>query len=182
MTADQERHGVRGLLGVMNVHHIVRLFLSLQTDRRVPWHLKVFAACGLVYVFSPLDILPDLFTGIGLLDDIIVTLIIMQSFMEFVPRHILDEHCERLKIESTQVFISVPQTIREARGLYFFAREFGAGFKEAASSAVRGNSERATAKGSKATTDPSAGGEEGAAASAAARYSALRSPTNGDQR
>src|SRR5437867_4360684 len=121
---------LRGLLGMLKVHHIARLFLTVQADRRVPLHLKIFAWCGLVYIFSPLDIMPELFTGIGLLDDIIVSLIIMQSFLEYVPREVLDEHCERLGVVPEEVFISVPQTIREARSLYYFIHEFGSGFRE----------------------------------------------------
>jgi uncharacterized membrane protein YkvA (DUF1232 family) len=181
MGVGTQNRGLKGLLGMLNVHHIVRLFLSLQADRRVPWHLKAFAFCGLVYVFSPLDIMPDMFTGLGLLDDFIVMLIIMQSFMDFVPRAVMLEHCQRLGIGTDQVFISVPQTIREARGLYSFVREFGTGFREAAgiaSDAVQGPRQRAAGKG--AARQPVAD-EPAAAAQPGARYSAYKNDDGGER-
>jgi uncharacterized membrane protein YkvA (DUF1232 family) len=115
---------------MLQVHNIARLFFALQADSRVnPWH-KICAWCGLVYVFSPLDALPELFTGVGLLDDIIVSLIIMQGLLELAPRHVVDEHCARMGIDPRQVFLSVSQTVREARSLYAFVREFGSGWRE----------------------------------------------------
>jgi uncharacterized membrane protein YkvA (DUF1232 family) len=126
----QPRRRIGGLLGMLNLHHTARVFLAVQVDRRVPLWLKISAWSGMVYVFSPLDILPDLFTGIGLLDDIIFSLIIMQAFLEFAPRDVVEEHCARLNVSFDQVFISVPRTIREARSLYVFMSEFGSSFKE----------------------------------------------------
>lgn len=114
---------------MLQVHNIARLFLALQGDTRVSPLLKLQAWCGLVYIFSPLDIMPEMFTGIGLLDDIIVALIIMQAMLELAPRHVVDEHCARIGIRPEQIFISVPQTIREARSLYAFVRTVGSGFR-----------------------------------------------------
>jgi len=161
-------------MGMLNLHHTARVFLAVQLDRRVPWWLKVSAWGGMFYVFSPLDILPELFTGIGLLDDIIFSLIIMQAFLEAAPQHVVEEHCARLNLRADQVFISVPQTIRQARSLYVFATEFGASFRDSVSSAGRDEprepfrEERAEANGPANTTiEPAAG----------SRYSAYR---NGD--
>src|SRR5512133_457783 len=100
-----------GWMGVLNLHHPPRLFLALLGERRVPWHLKLSAVSGLIYIFSPLDVTPDMITGIGLVDDFIVALLIMQSFLEMAPRGVVDEHCARLKIDPARVFVNVPRTV-----------------------------------------------------------------------
>jgi uncharacterized membrane protein YkvA (DUF1232 family) len=158
-----------GLLGILNLHHTARLFLTMQADRRVPLWLKISAWSGMVYVFSPLDIMPELFTGIGILDDIIFSLIIMQSFLDLAPQEVVEEHCERLGIRPEQVFISVPQTIREARSIYAFVREFGTSFREGVDEAVQGP-RRAAEQAAYATENPSGEPEE----PVGARYSAYR--------
>jgi uncharacterized membrane protein YkvA (DUF1232 family) len=160
---------IGGLLGMLNLHHTARVFLAAQLDRRVPLWLKVCAWSGMVYVFSPLDVMPELFTGIALLDDIIFSLIIMQSFLETIPPEVVEDHCARLGIKPEQVFISVPQTIREARSIYTFMREFGSAFKDGAGAPLY---DAAAGNGS-----PNGPESEAAAASGpgpGARYSAYR--------
>jgi uncharacterized membrane protein YkvA (DUF1232 family) len=113
---------IGGLLGVLNLHHITRLFLSLFADRRVSLWLKVSAVSGLIYVFSPLDVLPDFLTGIGLLDDLIVSLLIMQAFVELAPAEVVDEHCRRLRLDPERIFVSVPRTVLQALELFDIVR------------------------------------------------------------
>ena len=86
----------------------------------------------LIYIFSPLDVLPEL-TGIGLLDDIIVALLIMQSFVEFTPQHVFEAHCEKLGIKPESVLVDVPKTVQDAMELYRWAteRSWGGGTKAA---------------------------------------------------
>jgi uncharacterized membrane protein YkvA (DUF1232 family) len=100
------------------------VFFSLSIDRRVPWLLKLSAASGLIYIFSPLDVMPDI-SGIGLLDDIVVSLLIMQAFIEASPREIVEEHLTRLNIDPKQVFVNVPRTVNDALELYRWAAERG---------------------------------------------------------
>lgn len=113
------------LYGLLKLHHSTRLFFSLLMDRRVSAFLKVAAVSGMIYKFSPLDVEPDGITGVGLLDDIIVSLIIIQAFIEMSPDHVIDDQCERLGIERGKVFVDVPQTIEDARDLYRMARRYG---------------------------------------------------------
>jgi len=110
-----------GLFALLNMHRTARLFFSLMLDRRVPWTFKLYAWSGLIYIFSPLDVIPDFFTGIGLLDDIILGLVIIQAFLEITPPKVVEEHCQRLGIQPRQVFIDVPETVRQAIELYEWA-------------------------------------------------------------
>ena len=102
---------------MLGLHHTLRLFLMLMADRRTSWWLKVCALSGLIYIFSPLDVIPDI-SGIGMLDDLIVTLMIMQAFIESVPPGLLRIHCNTLGIEPDQALIDVPRVVRDAVGLY----------------------------------------------------------------
>lgn len=110
------------ILGLLTLHKTGQLFWRLTLDRRIPWTLKLYALCGLVYFFSPLDVVPHDFTGLGLLDDLIVALVIMQAMIEMSPPAVVDEHCERLGIDPQKAFLPVPVIIADAMDLFYDAR------------------------------------------------------------
>lgn len=138
------------LSGLLKINHTARMFLALYLDRRVSPFLKVAATGGVIYKFSPLDVEPDAITGVGLLDDIIVSLIIMQAFIELAPSHVIDEKCERFGIDREKVFVDVPQTIEDAQELYRTARRYGLGAKRV----VEGFTEQAADIAERAAQEP----------------------------
>jgi len=111
------------VLGLLNLHKTGRLFWRLVRDRRVSILLKCYAASGLVYFFSPLDVVPHDFTGVGLVDDMIIALVIMQAFIEMAPPKVVDEHCEALGIDPDKVLMPVPIIIKDAMDMFFASRE-----------------------------------------------------------
>jgi uncharacterized membrane protein YkvA (DUF1232 family) len=123
--AKETSRRMNGLLGLLNLHHTARLFLALMLDRRVPLWYKASACCGLVYIFSPLDVVPDFITGIGLLDDIIIALLIMQAFLELAPQAVVEEHCARLHLDPRRLFIDIPRTVQDAIELYEISQRLG---------------------------------------------------------
>ena len=127
MSEKRLRPKLDSIASLLKLHHSTRLFLALYVDRRVSPLLKIAAAGGMIYKFSPLDVEPDAITGIGLMDDIIVSLIIIQAFIEMAPDHVIDEKCERLGIDRDKAFVNVPQTIEDARELYSLAKKYGLG-------------------------------------------------------
>lgn len=134
--AKETSRRLNGLLGLLNLHHTARLFFALMLDRRVPLWYKASACCGLVYIFSPLDVVPDFITGIGLLDDIIVALLIMQAFLELAPKAVVEEHCARLNISPQRLFVDVPRTVQDAIELYEISRNLTSQAREKAPSAA----------------------------------------------
>jgi uncharacterized membrane protein YkvA (DUF1232 family) len=70
-----------------------RLVLRLMGDARVPTWIKVgiplFVA---LYFFSPVDLIPDFFLGLGQLDDLGVVLLGMSLMVRFAPRNVVEEH------------------------------------------------------------------------------------------
>ena len=107
------------IIGLLNMHKTGQLFWRLALDRRVPWMLKLYAVSGLIYFFSPLDVVPHDFTGFGFVDDIIVALVIMQAMIEMSPSRVVDEHCERLGIDPQKVFMPVPVIIADAMEMFY---------------------------------------------------------------
>ena len=116
------------VLGLLNLHNTGRLFWRLLLDRRVSFLLKCYAWSGLVYFFSPLDVIPHDFTGVGLVDDIIVALVILQAFIEMAPPGVVDEHCEALGIDPDKVMIPVPTMIMDALEMFNAVSGRGIGF------------------------------------------------------
>jgi uncharacterized membrane protein YkvA (DUF1232 family) len=81
-----------------------QLAWRLFWDRRVPWSVKLIPPAALLYVLSPIDILPDLSLGLGQLDDVAVLLLAIKLFIELCPVDVVREHLQALgaKIQEWQ--------------------------------------------------------------------------------
>jgi uncharacterized membrane protein YkvA (DUF1232 family) len=75
----------------------VRLILRLLGDRRVsPW-LKIIPIAGLLYLISPLDLIPDIALPVlGELDDAAVLWLTNYLFVELCPPNVVQEHVQAL--------------------------------------------------------------------------------------
>ena len=75
----------------------VKLILRLIRDKRVsPW-LKIIPAAGLLYLISPLDLIPDIALPIvGELDDAAVLWLTNYLFIELCPPEVVQEHVKAL--------------------------------------------------------------------------------------
>lgn len=74
----------------------LRLAWRLFKDPRVPWLLKLIPPAALIYVFSPIDILPDPGLGLGQLDDVAIVLLALKLFIELAPAEVVREHLRAL--------------------------------------------------------------------------------------
>ena len=70
------------------------LLWRLLLDRRVAWWKKGIPALALVYILSPLDIIPDVIIGLGQLDDLGILLGSLRLFKSLIPEYIITEHQE----------------------------------------------------------------------------------------
>jgi uncharacterized membrane protein YkvA (DUF1232 family) len=73
------------------------LAARLARDRRVPLRVRLIPPVVAVYLASPLDIIPDFIPVLGQLDDLLVLAIGAGLMAKFTPRHVLDEHLDRLE-------------------------------------------------------------------------------------
>jgi uncharacterized membrane protein YkvA (DUF1232 family) len=80
-----------------NVILRVRLILRLLGDRRVSAWLKIIPVVGLLYLVSPMDLIPDIaLPVIGELDDAAVLWLTNYLFVELCPPAIVQEHIAAL--------------------------------------------------------------------------------------
>jgi uncharacterized membrane protein YkvA (DUF1232 family) len=74
-----------------------RLAWRLWNDGRTPTWLKLIPAAALVYLLSPIDLIPDLMLpGLGELDDIAVVLLSLKMFLDLSPPGKIKEHWDDL--------------------------------------------------------------------------------------
>lgn len=139
------RDAARGLAGLLNLPALLRLWGALALDRRTPLWLKLCAVAGFAYIFSPLDVFPDILTGIGLLDDVIVSFMIMQAFVRHSPRGLVLEHCARLNIDPRRIETDIPDAVARAMNITAIIIERRRAAAQAARAAANGNSEPAAA-------------------------------------
>ncbi len=79
----------------------VKLILRLVGDKRIsPW-LKLIPIAGLLYLISPIDLIPDIALPIiGELDDAAVLWITNYFFVELCPPEIVREHLKALTTDT----------------------------------------------------------------------------------
>ncbi len=75
----------------------LRLAWNLLLDNRVPLLTKlIIPGLVLLYVLSPIDIIPDFIPGLGQLDDLAVIVLAVKLFIELSPHEVVQEHLRRL--------------------------------------------------------------------------------------
>jgi uncharacterized membrane protein YkvA (DUF1232 family) len=73
-----------------------RLALRLLRDPRVPIAAKVIFGAAVVYMLSPLDIVPDWLPVLGQADDLVVLLAGVNLFLRACPKWLVEEHEDAL--------------------------------------------------------------------------------------
>ena len=68
------------------------LMCKLLIDERVPLKNKLYIAAAILYFVSPLDILTDLIPGIGLADDVLIAINVINSLLHSVDEEVIKEH------------------------------------------------------------------------------------------
>jgi uncharacterized membrane protein YkvA (DUF1232 family) len=98
-----------------------RLLFSLIGDERVPRSRKIMLALAAAYVVSPFDLVPDWLPLIGGLDDVLVVVVAVDTFLAGLPTTLLDEKLAELDIPRSEleddlhrVRRAVPKSVRMA--------------------------------------------------------------------
>jgi uncharacterized membrane protein YkvA (DUF1232 family) len=117
-----EAAGVAG--GLLNQ---IRLAWRLWNDGRVPGWVKLIPVAGLVYLLSPIDLIPDLMLpGLGEVDDVVLLFLALKAFVDLSPPGVVREHLERLAGKrrrppaadstTTESYIDVPYSVLDPAG------------------------------------------------------------------
>ncbi len=70
----------------------IRLTWRLLQDPRVPLWKKAIPFAGILYILSPIDLIPDMIIGLGQIDDLGLMLLSMRLFEASMPEELLAEH------------------------------------------------------------------------------------------
>ena len=77
----------------------LQLVWRLLYDARVSLFPKLIIPAAILYVLSPIDLIPDFILGLGQLDDIGVVALAIALFIEFCPRAIVEEHRRAIAVD-----------------------------------------------------------------------------------
>lgn len=81
-----------------------RLAWRLLRDSRVPGWVKVIPIGALIYLLSPIDLIPGLvLPGIGQVDDLVLLLLALKAFIDVSPPGIVREHLQQLFGEASNL-------------------------------------------------------------------------------
>lgn len=112
-----ERKSVKSTAG-MNLNFLTGLFKQfrlvwlLMQDSRVPLWMKTVVPLSLLYLISPLDLIPDVVLGFGQLDDLGVILLGMALFVKLCPSNIVEFYQSQLEYGSDSEGEAVDSTYR----------------------------------------------------------------------
>ncbi len=80
------------LLFLPRILRFLRLVWRLTFDKRVPLLLRFLVPLALLYVLSPIDLLPDWVPRLGWVDDLLVLGLAVLLLTKLAPRHVVEEH------------------------------------------------------------------------------------------
>ena len=90
----EERKKERGILksALLLIPDFLKLLFRLVKDGRVPAAEKAMLIGTIVYVISPLDLLPDVLPFLGQVDDLYLVALVILRLLSRTPPDVLDEH------------------------------------------------------------------------------------------
>lgn len=97
MTQRDQTPDVKHVAGFLSeIIDQVRLMWRLLTDHEVPTWVKFIPPLAILYLLSPIDLLPDPVLGLGQLDDLAVILLGFKLFIEMSPRSVVQRYRDEL--------------------------------------------------------------------------------------
>jgi uncharacterized membrane protein YkvA (DUF1232 family) len=89
-----ERREARGVLrsALMLIPDFLKLFVRLFKDPRVPLPEKALVIAAIVYVISPLDLIPDVIPFVGQIDDLYLVALTILRMLTRTNDIVLREH------------------------------------------------------------------------------------------
>ena len=98
---------------------LMRLIASLVRDPMLPRAAKVALAAAMVYLASPIDLIPDFIPVVGYLDDLMVAALLVDGLLNWVDRGLILKYwpgsadsLERLSRAARLLAVWVPRRIK----------------------------------------------------------------------
>lgn len=70
----------------------LKLSYRLLQDERIPLWTKLVPAAALLYILSPIDLIPDMIPVLGLVDDVALVMGALRLFETLSPDYVVAEH------------------------------------------------------------------------------------------
>jgi uncharacterized membrane protein YkvA (DUF1232 family) len=74
------------------IPNLVALFKGLLTDARVPTGSKVLLGCAIVWLVSPIDLVPEFVPVLGPLDDAVVAALVLRHLARVAGPDVVRDH------------------------------------------------------------------------------------------
>lgn len=114
---DKEQAKAKLLDFINLIPAFIKLMYQLAKDPRVSLSDKAILAAAVAYVFSPLDLIPDVLPFLGQVDDAYIVAIALQRLINSAGPDILKEHWEG----SMEVFNTLQNAVEAA--LFFLPQK-----------------------------------------------------------
>jgi uncharacterized membrane protein YkvA (DUF1232 family) len=95
-TSAPVQFGWRGLRFVRYLPDFIRLYWRLLGDQRVSIWPKALLALAVLYVLSPVDLVPDVIPFVGEIDDLVVLIAACRVFVYLCPPDVVQEHVQEI--------------------------------------------------------------------------------------
>jgi uncharacterized membrane protein YkvA (DUF1232 family) len=96
VASDADKTLVRRVMR-LRIRQKLQFAVALTRDRRVPLRARMIPPVVVLYLASPLDIIPDFIPVIGQLDDVLVLAVGIRLLLGFTPRTIVEERLRELE-------------------------------------------------------------------------------------
>ena len=70
-----------------------RIIRRALVHPQTPWHAKAVAGCAVLYIISPIQMIPNFIPIVGQMDDVLVVTLAIKYLRRYVPQSVLEE-CE----------------------------------------------------------------------------------------
>jgi uncharacterized membrane protein YkvA (DUF1232 family) len=70
---------------------------AVFTDSRIPVVTRIVAVALVLYLASPIDLIPDFIPIAGLFDDLLIVMIGAGFVLRTIPRKVIEEHVDRFE-------------------------------------------------------------------------------------
>ncbi len=99
--------------GISFIQEIFLLYYGMR-DERTPFYAKFTALSAIIYLISPIDLIPDFIPVVGYLDDLVIVPILLHVSFTLLPSEVKEsaslqakKHMVRLYISLTLIFLAL---------------------------------------------------------------------------
>jgi uncharacterized membrane protein YkvA (DUF1232 family) len=88
------------------IMEIFALYYGVR-DSRTPFYAKLVAFSALVYLVSPIDLIPDFIPVAGYLDDLVIVPLLLHTAYAFLPAEVKESSRAKAKKHAVRLYIAL---------------------------------------------------------------------------